>query len=80
MPQAEFLGLKVPDPDLVYDEESGHYRFGEIDWQEFIDVNKGNGPSNRQRLGNRRKAHEDRAWVREAARAYAEKQAAKAAA
>ena len=80
VPQAEFLGLRVPDPDLVYDEESGHYRYGEIDWQEFIDVIKGNGPCNRQRLGKRRQAHEDGAWVREAARAYAEKQAAKAAA
>jgi ring-1,2-phenylacetyl-CoA epoxidase subunit PaaA len=80
VPQAEFLGLKVPDEDLQYDEETGHYRFGEIDWQEFIEVIKGNGPCNRQRLGKRRKAHDDGEWVREAARAYAEKQAAKAAA
>ena len=80
VPQAEFLGLKVPDDDLVFDEESGHYRFGEIDWQEFIEVIKGNGPCNKQRLGKRRKAHDDGEWVREAARAYGEKQAAKAAA
>ena len=78
--QAEFLGLKVPDPDLQFDEESGHYRFGEIDWQEFIEVIKGNGPCNRQRLAKRRKAHDDGAWVREAAQAYAEKHAAQEAA
>ncbi len=80
VPQAEFLGLTVPDPDLEWDEEAGHYRFGEIDWQEFIDVINGNGPCNRERLAKRRKAHDDGAWVREAAQAYAEKQAAKAAA
>jgi ring-1,2-phenylacetyl-CoA epoxidase subunit PaaA len=80
VPQAEFLGLKVPDDDLEFDEESGHYRHGEIDWQEFIEVIKGNGPCNKQRMAKRRKAHDDGAWVREAARAYAEKQAAKHAA
>jgi ring-1,2-phenylacetyl-CoA epoxidase subunit PaaA len=79
-PQAEFLGLKIPDDDLVLDEESGHYRFGEIDWQEFYDVLAGNGPCNRQRLARRRQAHEDGAWVREAARAYADKQSARKAA
>ena len=79
VPQAEFLGLRVPDDDLEYDEESGHYRFGEIDWQEFIEVIKGNGPCNKQRLAKRRKAHDDGEWVREAARAYADKQEAKAA-
>ena len=78
--QADFLGLKVPDENLKFDEQSGHYRFSEIDWQEFFDVLAGNGPCNRQRMQKRRKAHEDGAWVREAARAYAEKQAAKAAA
>jgi ring-1,2-phenylacetyl-CoA epoxidase subunit PaaA len=80
VPQAEFLGLKVPDDELEFDAESGHYRHGEIDWQEFIDVIKGNGPCNKQRLAKRRKAHDDGAWVREAARAYAKKHAAKAAA
>ena len=80
VPQAEFLGLKVPDDELKFDESSGHYRFGEIDWQEFIEVIKGNGPCNKQRLAKRRKAHDDGAWVREAASAYAEKQAAKQAA
>ena len=80
VPQAEFLGLKVPDDDLEFDEETNHYRFGEIDWQEFIEVISGNGPCNKQRMERRRKAHSDGAWVREAAQAYAEKQAAKKAA
>ncbi len=80
VPQAEFLGLKVPDDELEFDEKTGHYRHGEIDWQEFLDVLAGNGPCNRQRMAKRRKAHEDGAWVREAARVYAEKHAAKDAA
>ena len=80
VPQAEFLGLKVPDKDLEFDEATGHYRHGEIDWQEFLDVLAGNGPCNRQRMAKRRKAHDDGAWVREAARAYAAKHAAKYAA
>ena len=79
-PQAEFLGLRIPDDDLVLDEETGHYCFGEIDWQEFYEVLAGNGPCNRQRLARRRQAHEDGAWVREAARAYADKQPARRAA
>ena len=73
VPQAEHLGLTVPDPDLKWNEETGHYDFGAIDWQEFHEVLRGNGPCNRERLGARRKAHDDGAWVREAARAYAEK-------
>jgi len=77
-PQAEFLGLKIPDDQLEYDQSSGHYRFGEIDWKEFYDVLAGNGPCNRQRLRHRRKAQEDGAWVRAAARAYAAKQQGKA--
>ena len=80
VPQAEFLGLKVPDDGLEFDESSGHYRHGEIDWQEFLDVLAGNGPCNRQRMAKRRKAHDDGTWVREAARAYAEKHATKDAA
>ena len=80
VPQAEFLGLSVPDDELELDDATGHYRHGEIDWQEFIDVIKGNGPCNKQRMAKRRKAHDDGAWVREAARAYADKHAAKAAA
>jgi ring-1,2-phenylacetyl-CoA epoxidase subunit PaaA len=73
-PQAEFLGLKIPDEKLEYDAVSGHYRFGEIDWKEFYDVLSGNGPCNRQRLRHRQKAQEDGAWVRAAALAYAAKQ------
>jgi ring-1,2-phenylacetyl-CoA epoxidase subunit PaaA len=74
VPQAEFIGLKVPDDKLELDEDTGHYRHGEIDWQEFIEVISGNGPCNEQRMAKRRKAHDDGEWVREAARAYAEKQ------
>ena len=80
VPQAEFLGLKVPDDDLEFDEETGHYKFGEIDWNELLEVISGNGPCNQQRMARRRKAHDDGAWVREAARAYGEKQAARKAA
>jgi ring-1,2-phenylacetyl-CoA epoxidase subunit PaaA len=79
VPQAHFLGLTVPDPELRYDDTSGHWSFGEPDWDEFMSVVKGNGPCNAERLGNRRKAHEDGAWVREAAAAYAEKQRAQVA-
>ncbi len=74
VPQAEFLGLKVPDADLSWDEQSGHYQFGEIDWSEFHQVLKGNGPCNRERIARVRETHDDGAWVREAARAYALKQ------
>lgn len=74
VPQAEFLGLTVPDPDLKWNEERGHYDFGEIDWDEFWQVVKGNGPCNKERLDARRSAYENGAWVREAAMAYAEKQ------
>lgn len=77
VPQAEFLGLTVPDPDLKWNEETEHYDFGEIDWDEFWDVVKGNGPCNRQRIKARVKAYEDGAWVREAAMAYAEKRSAR---
>jgi len=72
--------LRVPDDDLSYDEASGHYRFGEIDWSEFHQVLAGNGPCNRERLRARQSAHENGSWVREAATAYAQKQAARAAA
>jgi ring-1,2-phenylacetyl-CoA epoxidase subunit PaaA len=78
VPQADFLGLRVPDPDLRWNDETGHYDFGEIDWSEFMRVVKGDGPCNRQRLANRRRAHEDGAWVREAAAAYADKRAQRA--
>jgi ring-1,2-phenylacetyl-CoA epoxidase subunit PaaA len=74
VPQADFLGLKVPDPDLAWDAAGQHYRFGTIDWTEFNEVLKGNGPCNHERLAARRRAHEEGAWVREAALAYADKQ------
>jgi ring-1,2-phenylacetyl-CoA epoxidase subunit PaaA len=74
VPQAEFLGLTVPDPHLKWNEKTGHYEFGPIDWEEFQNVLKGNGPCNRKRMKARREAHENGAWVREAALAYAEKQ------
>ena len=73
VPQAEYLGLTVPDPALRWNEARGHYDFGEINWEEFWNVVKGNGPCNRQRLLARNKAYEEGAWVREAAMAYAEK-------
>src|SRR5690606_8342214 len=72
VPQAHFLGLTIPDPNLRYDEASGHWITGEIDWTEFERVLAGNGPCNRERLAARRKAHDDGAWVREAALAHAE--------
>ena len=74
VPQAQFLGLEVPDPQLSFDESSGHWRTGAIDWAEFKQVLQGNGPCNRQRLEARRKAHEEGRWVRDAALAHAEKQ------
>jgi ring-1,2-phenylacetyl-CoA epoxidase subunit PaaA len=75
VPQAEYLGLKIPDPDLKWNAERGHYDFGPIDWEEFYKVIQGNGPCNRDRLRTRIRAHEEGAWVRDAAVAYAEKQA-----
>jgi ring-1,2-phenylacetyl-CoA epoxidase subunit PaaA len=75
VPQAEALGLTLPDPDLRWNEERGHYDFGEIDFTELFEVIKGNGPCNRQRMAHRVAAHENGAWVREAAVAYARKQA-----
>ena len=79
VPQAEFLGLTVPDENLRLNEETGHYEHSDIDWSEFMDVIAGNGPCNRERMAKRRKADDDGAWVREAARAYAAKRAARAA-
>lgn len=73
VPQIEYLGLTVPDKDLKWNEEKGSYDFGEINWDEFWNVVKGNGPCNKQRIEARRKAHEEGAWVREAAMVYAEK-------
>jgi ring-1,2-phenylacetyl-CoA epoxidase subunit PaaA len=73
VPQAEYLGLTIPDADLKWNEARGHYDFGDIDWEEFWNVVKGNGPCNKQRLQARIKAYEDGAWVREAAVAHAAK-------
>jgi len=73
VPQAAVLGLSLPDPELRWNPERGHYDFGEIDWTEFREVLRGNGPCNRARLATRVQAHEDGAWVRAAAVAYAEK-------
>ena len=75
VPQADYLGLQIPDPDLVWNEERGHYDFGAIDWDEFWAVVKGNGPMNRERLQHKLQAWDDGAWVREAATAYADKNA-----
>ncbi|MGZ4479814.1 MAG: 1,2-phenylacetyl-CoA epoxidase subunit PaaA [Nocardioidaceae bacterium] len=77
VPQAEALGLTLPDPELRWNDSRGHYDFGDIDFTELFDVIKGNGPCNQERMANRRRAHEDGAWVREAADAYAAKQAAR---
>jgi ring-1,2-phenylacetyl-CoA epoxidase subunit PaaA len=71
VPQAEYLGLRVPDPDLRWNAVRGHYDFGEIDWDEFWSVVKGNGPMNRERMAHKLAAWEEGAWVREAAGAHA---------
>ncbi len=73
VPQAELIGLKVPDPDLKWNADRKSYDFGPINWEEFWNVVKGHGPCNKQRLEHRIAAHENGKWVREAAIAYAEK-------
>ncbi|MET3133444.1 ring-1,2-phenylacetyl-CoA epoxidase subunit PaaA [Oxalobacteraceae bacterium GrIS 1.11] len=80
VPQIDYLGLTVPDPDLKFNADTGHYEFGEIDWSEFHHVLKGNGPCNRERLQTRVKAYQDGEWFRDALVAYADKQDLKAAA
>jgi ring-1,2-phenylacetyl-CoA epoxidase subunit PaaA len=80
VPQADALGLTVPDRALRWNEERGHYDFGEIDWEEFYAVVRGEGPVAKERMKARRDAWEEGAWVREAAAAYAEKQARRKAA
>ena len=75
VPQADYLGITVPDPNLKWNEERGHYDFGEIDWEEFWQVVKGNGPCNKERIAARTQAWEEGKWVREAAMTYAQKQA-----
>lgn len=74
VPQAEFLGITFPDKELKWNEERGHYDFGEIPWDDFWEVVKGNGPCNKKRIETKRKAQRDHAWVKEAAVAFAEKQ------
>jgi ring-1,2-phenylacetyl-CoA epoxidase subunit PaaA len=77
VPQADRLGIRIPDPELRWNAERGHYDFGPIDWDEFWRVLKGDGACNDERIRHRVAAHEDGAWVRDAATAYAAKQAAK---
>jgi ring-1,2-phenylacetyl-CoA epoxidase subunit PaaA len=74
VPQARVLGVTLPDPELKWNPQRGHYDFGEVDWSELKRVISGNGPCNAQRVAKRRKAHEDGAWVREAAAAHARKE------
>ena len=76
VPQAEFLGLTIPDEHLKLDEETGHYAYSDPDWDEFFDVLRGNGPCNTERLAARNKAWDDGAWVREGLMAHAEKKRA----
>ena len=79
VPQAEYLGLTIPDETLAWNEDKGGYDFAGPDWGEFFDVIKGNGPCNRERLEARRKAWDDGAWMRDGLLAHAEKKAARAA-
>jgi ring-1,2-phenylacetyl-CoA epoxidase subunit PaaA len=71
--QADVIGLEIPDPDLKWNEERGHYDFGEIDWDEFKRSMTGGGPCSRQRVSHHVEAHEEGAWVREAMTAYESK-------
>jgi ring-1,2-phenylacetyl-CoA epoxidase subunit PaaA len=75
--QAEFLDLTIPDRDLKWNEATGHYDFGAIDWNEFFQVIKGNGPCNRERVATRKRAYDEGAWVREAALVHAKKKASR---
>jgi len=75
--QVKILGMILPDPELKWNDETRHYDFGEINWEEFWNVVKGNGPCNKQRLAARKNAWEEGTWVRDAAAAYAEKRKAK---
>jgi ring-1,2-phenylacetyl-CoA epoxidase subunit PaaA len=77
VPQAEALGVTLPDPELRWNAERGRYDYGEIDWSELKRVISGNGPLNAERIAHRRRADEEGAWVREAAAAFAQKQSRK---
>lgn len=74
VPQIEALGLAMPDPEIKWNESRGHYDFGEINWQEFQQVINGSGPCNYQRIKHHKAAHDEGEWVREAVRAYRQKQ------
>jgi ring-1,2-phenylacetyl-CoA epoxidase subunit PaaA len=74
VPQADYLDLRIPDPDLRWNEESGHYDIGPIDWDEFWRVVKGDGPCNAERIAHKTAVWDEGEWVREAADAYARKQ------
>jgi ring-1,2-phenylacetyl-CoA epoxidase subunit PaaA len=78
VPQADAIGLTVPDPALTWNEQRGHYDFGEVDWEEFYAVVRGEGPVAKERMKARRDAWEQGAWIREAAAAWAEKRSRKA--
>jgi ring-1,2-phenylacetyl-CoA epoxidase subunit PaaA len=80
VPQADYLGISMPDPELKWNAEREHYDFGPIDWDELYSVVKGNGPCNRERLQARVDAWEEGAWVRDAAMVHAEKHGARKAA
>lgn len=73
VPQAEAIGIKIPDDKLMWNPNTRHYEFGEIDWTEFKNVLDGNGPCNKQRLNSLKKSYEEGEWVRQAAKAYSEK-------
>jgi ring-1,2-phenylacetyl-CoA epoxidase subunit PaaA len=77
VPQADYLGLKIPDPDLKWNEQKGGYDFGEADWNEFYEVLKGNGPCNKKRLDARQKAWSDGEWFRDGLMAHAKKREAR---
>ena len=77
VPQAEMIGLTIPDKDLKMNPETGQYKFGDIHWEEFFNVIKGNGPCNKERIATRKKAYDDGKWVRDAAVAHAKKKQAK---
>jgi ring-1,2-phenylacetyl-CoA epoxidase subunit PaaA len=77
VPQAELIGLTIPDKDLKWNESHGRYDFGDINWDEFWQVVNGHGPCNKQRIEARKKAYDEGAWVRDAAMAYAKKQSVK---
>jgi ring-1,2-phenylacetyl-CoA epoxidase subunit PaaA len=77
VPQAEMIGLTIPDADLKWNEERQSYDFGAINWDEFMNVVQGNGPCNKERIAARRAAKENGLWVREAANAFAEKRKAR---